>query len=370
MNYTGILKSLDQLNASIPRATMRGRAFMPIGAHFGITQNCNMRCTYCFEDEYLEHKRKESIQDEEMSLEKVKSLIDEFGRRSVITFSGGEPFLLPHMMDYIRHAARRHYTTVISNGSLLREDSIKELVRLAPHTALQPGLILTGFSVHSLKDDYDPITKTKGFYTKVARNIRMLAEEKERQGKAYPKINIRKLVVPETAEHIAPLYDLAKEVNATAVNLIEHNTIWNHSLIEHADEPDPMASGEPVGKIDRPVLAEQLDYVTANSKKDNIYVRYTPAVPRSEFEKHYTESAWTNMGDYGCNAPWSRAAISIYGDVFICPYINVGNVKDKSFREVWNGEKARTFRLQLKEKKVFPMCRGCCHVEYRGKAKV
>ena len=54
------------------------------------------------------------------------------------------------------------------------------------------------------------------------------------------------------------------------------------------------------------------------------------------------------------------------GGVYPCFIQNVGNVRENTLKELWNGETMRAFR-QRRRKMAFEVCRGCCEMDYFGK---
>ena len=80
-----------------------------------------------------------------------------------------------------------------------------------------------------------------------------------------------------------------------------------------------------------------------------------------------------------CFAPWNMATIDPFGNVYPCCYactfqnlsedlthsywgnedLSMGNLKQNSFEEIWNGEKFARFRGKLKDPPRFPMCESC-----------
>lgn len=51
------------------------------------------------------------------------------------------------------------------------------------------------------------------------------------------------------------------------------------------------------------------------------------------------------------------------GDVVGCPWFpeaRMGNVRERKFREIWNGAGMRGFRKSLSEDGLFPSCSRCC----------
>jgi radical SAM protein with 4Fe4S-binding SPASM domain len=65
-----------------------------------------------------------------------------------------------------------------------------------------------------------------------------------------------------------------------------------------------------------------------------------------------------------CIASFLGAVIKPNGNVTFCPdewiddYI-LGNVRDGSFQQIWNNERARRFRSQLMRQKHFQGCNRC-----------
>ncbi|GAG99570.1 unnamed protein product, partial [marine sediment metagenome] len=63
-----------------------------------------------------------------------------------------------------------------------------------------------------------------------------------------------------------------------------------------------------------------------------------------------------------CFFVWGTLFISPNGDVMPCqfyPDYKLGNIRDAKLKEIWNNEKYRKFRLELK-KGLFPGCARCC----------
>ncbi|HZS53004.1 MAG TPA: radical SAM protein [Bryobacteraceae bacterium] len=93
----------------------------PILAQIIPIRRCNLACTYCNEFD----KDSPPVPTEVM-LRRIDKL-GELGT-SIITFSGGEPTLHPHLDELIARARKRDaIATIITNGYLLTPDRIKRL---------------------------------------------------------------------------------------------------------------------------------------------------------------------------------------------------------------------------------------------------
>ena len=96
----------------------------PILVHLIPTRRCNLSCTYC--NEYDSHSPP-------VPIERLLSRVDHLARlgTSIVTISGGEPFLHPELDDLIRRI-RSHgmMAGVITNGYLLTAERIERLNRV------------------------------------------------------------------------------------------------------------------------------------------------------------------------------------------------------------------------------------------------
>jgi len=68
-----------------------------------------------------------------------------------------------------------------------------------------------------------------------------------------------------------------------------------------------------------------------------------------------------------CYHPWTSISINEKGDVFPCciTYLRMGNLRNNSLKEIWNGRKYQKFRKTVNSLAPKEMCRNC---SLRGKA--
>jgi MoaA/NifB/PqqE/SkfB family radical SAM enzyme len=89
---------------------------------------CNLRCTHCINasgpvDPWLAP----------MAAEDVVHRVDEAARLGAreVYFTGGEPFLHPRILDFLDHALARLPATVLTNGTLIGEQTADRLADIA-----------------------------------------------------------------------------------------------------------------------------------------------------------------------------------------------------------------------------------------------
>ena len=119
-------------------------------------------------------------------------------------------------------------------------------------------------------------------------------------------------------------------------------------------------SGQPPAIRDFPLasLDQQLRKIERLARSSGIGVRLLPSLPIASILAHYSNTL--QLSDYTCVSPWTVAYISPYGDVYPCLNYLVGNVRDRSLRQLWNSRRYRLFRREILHRGLFPDCRGCC----------
>ncbi|KAA1192133.1 radical SAM/SPASM domain-containing protein [Photorhabdus heterorhabditis] len=98
----------------------------PVHIDFDMTNACNLACHHC-------HAASGKRQPNELSTLEIKDAITQMHNNGVIdlTIAGGEPFLRPDLTDILSHTGdcAGLYTTVVTNGTLLKRDIVKKLAR-------------------------------------------------------------------------------------------------------------------------------------------------------------------------------------------------------------------------------------------------
>ncbi len=142
---------------------------VPLKVDIEITNMCNLKCKYCYVD------FNKPIDIKNIDYKKTIELLDELKEMGTlfITITGGEPTLHPHFKDILKHALKnKFYVRILTNGSALDENEIKELNEISKN-----GLLSIDISMHSLKENvFDDFTQKQGTFKKVMKTIELLKE--------------------------------------------------------------------------------------------------------------------------------------------------------------------------------------------------
>lgn len=109
---------------------------------------CNLACTHCFNNSGPGVRT-----FTQLDIEEVRRALRNAAQMGVkeIFFTGGEPFLHPHLPGMLREALAIAPTTVLTNGTLLREVMVEELacIERDARYSLEIRISLDGYTAES-----------------------------------------------------------------------------------------------------------------------------------------------------------------------------------------------------------------------------
>ena len=120
--YHGIKEAYEGKKSNFNIYGTNTNSKVPPAVNWHITKKCNFNCVYCFAN----FNGIEGTLPKNVALTIPKQL-KEIGVEK-LNIAGGEPLLYPHIIDVLKESKNCGLTvTMISNGSLLDEDNIKEM---------------------------------------------------------------------------------------------------------------------------------------------------------------------------------------------------------------------------------------------------
>ncbi len=366
LNFRFLQKILPRVYSFLPFHFRPESSFPPVQTFFEVTYRCNLRCDMCHYLEIIEDTETNRTYKNELSTDEVKRAIDAVPRRMLITFTGGEAFMKADFLEILRYAGRRHKVHVITNGTPLSEPVVERLLDLKVRSIWGSGLFYVGVSLEGHEALHDRITTVAGSFKKTTQGLERLVKRRKERGSPYPLIHLTCVINRANVMDLAPLYDYANSLGVNVCNFVLENpaTYWHgkdYNQDRHLKTPT-----QPVEEISPLVLGEQLAKLTHSSRTHATKLRFSPNfITPEEIVRYYSnESRYT---DYRCRVPWTKMAVSAYGDVFSCPHYRLGSLDPETGEVPWHSARAKEFRRLLKKEKIFPGCLGCCQSEYIGR---
>ncbi len=336
-------------------------ASLPAAHYFmEITRRCNLRCKMCCFIDWLQNTPAKIQAEGELTTEEWLKVIDQTTRYSLITFTGGEVFSRRDFMQILEHACAKRRVHFISNATMLNEERARRCVELAPKKLGRKGLNFIGTSLDGTRQIHDSIRAQEGAYDKTIRGISQVVRFKNEMGKRCPLIHVNTVIQEENVDCLPDLPEVLAEVGVDVLNLLTENRSFDLPNLGQVDPSVFKRSDIEEKKIDRGRLSTALQATLANAERLGLEVRM-PRMPFEELLNHYDNGY--DLKHFECRAIWMNLYIGSKGGVYPCFIKKVGNVREKTLRELWNSPELRAFRLQRKNG-GFAVCRGCCELEY------
>ena len=312
-------------------------------AKIKLTEGCNLRCVMC---SYWR-----SSPNGELTSGEVLGIIDqmrEMGLRKV-HFSGGELFLRPDAVEILcATASRRINVNFTTNGTLLTREMARELVRARVHSV---SFSLDGPDART----HDRIRGQRGAFEATLRGIRFMNEERHRQGR---RLHIRINTVLQKRNYLlhAEMVDLAARLGAIELRPMPVDEGLKRRKVSLSREQI-----EEYNQAVAPDVAARRAFHGFTTDADYVY-------PFGAGEREMTMSA---RGQYArgfyeahvCFVPWLHTFVDWHGNVFLCCMTRgqmspLGNLREQTVREVFNGEPYRAVRRSFLEQRP-SVCHRC-----------
>lgn len=305
----------------------------PLKLYLDITEDCNMYCIMC--------REKLTVSGKTMNMDLFKRIIDETSGfvSSYSLFNWGEPLLVKDFKErvlYLSYKKRKEATIDIStNGMLLNQGMIDFL--------LSQDVIVTVSFDGADKDTFESIRRGSVFEN-ICNNLESLS-------KTFDKNQIDKspgVYVSIQKHNQNQLLDIIKLVNRLGIKRVGFGIVTNPDKYR-PDYTDNLRS----------IIKESKKYMDDEGMLNDLYPTKVGDF-LWEGNDYYHESNY--LVEKGCNAPFVSASIGYNGDVYLCCNVGefVDNINDKSFHEIWNGERYENLRKSVNDEDLMPIrCKEC-----------
>lgn len=360
-SITNLLARLGKWYAAIPyRCFPSGYALPPLHYYFEITRRCQLRCRMCQYRDFLEKVPVARQSEGELTTQEWRQVIDQTGWFSLITFTGGEPWMRDDCGKLLEYASARRRTHLITNGLLL-DDSRRQLcIDLAPSTTGGRGLCFIGISIDGPGSVHDYIRRSPGAFDKVTACVRALSDLRKRSGKKYPLIHVTSVIQPDNFERLPEMAAIVKDIGADIYNLtleIRYADLLFAAPAQPCDAKTAVVAIAPPA-IDPERLKAVLQKIRQSAQNAGIPLRM-PRMPDCEIVNYF--AGRMALDNFRCLAPWSTLTIDSQGTVYPCLLNACESVRLHKLRHIWNGKRMRSFR-QTCRKPLPSLCGGCCEL--------
>lgn len=290
---------------------------IPTTVHIEPTNKCNQTCIMC---QHPDMKRDAHHIEDDIAIKAIDQCA-EFGVYAVHFFFFGEPFMNRQTIDYIKYAKEKGIpvVSVTTNLTTIKKEELERMVT--------EGLDSVHISFEGLdRDNYHRIRGTDSF-NKVVRNLETLLEFKKKHNSEKPWVSLTYVKTDESDEQIAAFKEDWKD------------------------------------KVNNFHISPQFDYI------GRAEIRKTQLDPNSG--KIMDRSLEDRLP---CRQLWLRLVVLSNGELVPCSQnidgeLSIGNIKDVTIEEAWQGERMAELRKQHVTNRIDKgcICSKCIDWDWSGK---
>ncbi|MGZ5133560.1 MAG: radical SAM/SPASM domain-containing protein [Flavitalea sp.] len=289
----------------------------PISISFEPTTSCNLRCPECPSGLRAFTRATGMLKEDFFSL-----TIDQLSKDLLylVFYFQGEPYLNPAFLDMVRYASGKGiYTATSTNGHYLNDANSKKTV--------ESGLDRLIISIDGTTQDVYQQYRIGGKLDKVLEGARNIVKWKKALKSKTPFIFFQFLVVKPNEHQVEEIKQLAKEIGVDEVRF-KTAQVYNF-------QNDPNQLIPTIQKFSRYKKNAAGEYEVKNSL------------------------------DNHCWRLWHATVITWDGLVVPCCFDkdaqhNLGDLKGKPFKEIWQNEQYIHFRRQiLQSRRNIEICANC-----------
>ncbi len=339
-----------------------GYAFPPRHYYFEVTRRCNLRCAMCQYVNWLRDTPVPVQREGELTTAEWLDVIDQVQRLSLVTFTGGEPFVRDDFMELLERASARCRTHLISNAVLLTAERARRCLDLAPRRAGGLGFNFMGVSIEGPPDVHDAIRGMRGAYERSIAGIKAVTALRDSARKACPMVHVTTVIQAANVDTLARMPEIVASAGGNVLNFTLEVRNWEIEGIGSVDPATFKPSDMVYPRIDSQRLLKALRDTREAAVRAGIEVRM-PDMPDDVIAKYYDGEM--RLETFRCNSLWTNIIVGAKGDVFPCWLTRAGNVRESSLKELWNGPAMQAFRRKTRAH-LYPPCAGCCFLSYRG----
>jgi MoaA/NifB/PqqE/SkfB family radical SAM enzyme len=295
-----------------------------------INSTCNQTCEHCFYWKNLNRR-------DDLTVDEIRRLSESLGPIDNLNLSGGEPFIRKEFGEICRMFIRNNGVREIyvpTNGTML-DRTVASLQEVLQEPSLE--LFAVEFSLDGLAPYHDRFRGMKGAFDKSMATYEALAALQ----KTHPRLRLH-AISTATGENLDQIKQLTAYLYERCPAMDHHNL-----AIIRGERKNPSLQGPML--VEYKALYDYVKQLWAPRER----VRYGSSVePLLQWAKMRTAEEQRQV--IPCQAGMLTGVVYSNGDVSVCEnHPPIGNLRDRTFPEIWHSETARELREQIAAKACY-----------------
>jgi MoaA/NifB/PqqE/SkfB family radical SAM enzyme len=295
-----------------------------------INSICNLTCEHCFYWKNLNQRN-------DLTFEEFETLSLELGDFENLNLSGGEPFIRKEFAEICELFIRNNHVRNIyvpTNG-YFTDRTEKALRKVLRNESLD--LFACEISLDGMPEYHDRFRGNPQSFKKAMETYEMLANLQAED----PRLRIHANTVA-MSENMDEIRQLTEYLYKNCPKMEHHNL-----AIIRGDRKNPTLKGPQLQKYIE--LYDHISSVWKDREQKRFGASVEPMLQWAKVKTIESESQYVP-----CKAGVLTGVVYANGDVSVCEqHFPLGNLRDKSFFEIWDSDAAQSLRAQIKAKQCY-----------------
>lgn len=326
--------------------TVRSR---PLHLQIEPTTVCNLKCSFCV-------REKNVFRPRSLDFAKFQELFDQ-ARPARVTFAGdGEPTLCRDIWKMVAYAKQHGAKTIITSNWTVGRRIVEK--------ALDSGLDALRVSIDAATPETYRAMRKADYHNQIVEGIESLQALKRERGSLTPDVGFEYVLGRDNIHEMKQVLDLAVRLGVCRVNFRPLNLVG----IEEREE-------ELLGGLTKEGYRRSLEEARDHAREVGMPVNLDEIIGLLPFyEERYRPDFNPEKRTPDCIYPWTQVYVTHDGQTTPCcalnmdEGVNMGNVFEQGFEEVWNGETYRRMRHDTARRQA--PYKSCITCEGRGLGRV
>jgi len=317
----------------------------PVCLYLETTNRCNLLCETC------PRTFKDLEPPADMSWELFTRIVDQFPNIARVVLHGvGEPMMVRDLARMIRYLKDRGtYVLFNTNGTLLTLRKGRELI--------DAGLDELRVSLDAAEPSTFKIVRGLDMFDRIIANVRAFTDLQRELAIFAPRVSLWLTGLKETVSQLPAFVKLASDIGVSEVYL---------QRLVYFPEGQSMARAE--SSLFERLTGEEARLIRqAEDLAEALGIKFNASgatEPETSLKRKDVHRPWSL-----CRRPWTLMYFTAHGRALPCciaPFsmrgydsFTLGDAKEQSLQEIWNGKRYQELRRTLMSDKPQPACANC-----------
>ena len=345
------MTDLHDRHENLTEKIYNGELDLPHRYVFVLTNICNLRCDFCFQDR---DRRADA-----MTIDHWLSVVKQLPEYARVTLTGGEPLAFKQFEEIFHAVSDKYQCNMVTNGLLLNEHKIDLLLSKKNFKVISISVDDIGNEIRDVKPKQ---------WAKMLENVKYFHRRKK-ELKSDCILDIKTVVLDSNSQDLFSIHKYSVEklgANTHAFQFLKGSPILGCDYMYQFDDIFNKSSAYEYKNWE--TIKKQFNLIKQYNFKNKKAAFLKPKVVELIGDEKPIDEKKLDLLNFKdhikknflpCSQPWASVHINNDGKVFPCLAVSMGNVREKTMKDIFFDEQFKKFKKVIKTHGTVEACNRC-----------